>query len=188
MQITVTNLSSTNPVFVSSMYTTIAASASITTKRTIAQVAADQQLISLITSSAVSIAFTEETGDDVGGLGDLDPGVASTRTIRKTFTAGAGGSADDVVIYTASAPFPCVIVDVVAIVSTAVSGSTLTLRDTAAGAGTALSDALASATTGVKRNTTATTAPAVARNGSLIIRRSDSGIAGQVIVTVLRTS
>jgi hypothetical protein len=190
MLVTLTNLSSTTPVYVSSLYTTIAASSSIQTKRTYAQVSEDVQIMTLVNAGSVSLAYTEEAGDDAAGLGGLDAGVAFSQTIRKTFAAGAGGSADDVVIFNATtpAPFAFVITDVTAIISTAVSASTVQLRDTAAGAGTTLSDALATASTGVKRNAAATTAPAVARGGTLIIRRSDSGIAGQVLVGIVRTS
>ena len=91
-------------------------------------------------------------------------------------------------IFTANAPFAFDIIDVVAKVSTLINPSTIQLRDTAAGAGAALSDALVSTTTGVKRNATATTSSAVARNGTLILRRSDSGVAGSIDIVILRTA
>jgi hypothetical protein len=188
MLITVTNLSAVTPVYISSFYTSIPPSGSVQTVRTQAQVDADVSLKTAINAGLVSIAFTEQAGDDIAGGGGLEAGIAQSFMIHKTFAAGAGGSADDVAIFTANAPYAFDIIDVQAIVTTAVSGSTLQLRDTAAGAGSTLSDALTAATTGVKRNTTATTSPAVARNGTLIIRRSDSGIAGQLNVTVLRVS
>lgn len=197
MRVTITNLSSTAPVYLSSFYTTLAPSGAITTPRTMAQIDADASLKALIVASSVSVAFLEDPGDDIAGGGGLDSGIAEAKVITKAFAAGAGGAADDVVIFSGIAlqssatppvPYNFVVLDVTAIVTTAVSGSTLQLRDTLAGAGTTLSDALASATTGVKRNTTATTAPAVVKGGTLVIRRSDSGIAGRVSILVARSA
>lgn len=188
MLLTITNLSSTAPVYISSCYKQLDASGSITVRRAMAQVDADVGLKALVTAGNVSLSFAEEAGDDLTTLGGLEAGAATTLTLFKTFTAGAGGAADDVVIYAANAPFAFDIIDVTAVVTTLVSGSNLQLRSAAAGAGSTLSDALTAATTGTKRNTTAAAIPAVAAGGSLIIRRSDSGIAGTVFATILRKS
>lgn len=186
MQVTITNLSS-SAVYVSQLYRQLAPSEAVTTTRTMAQIDADAALKTLISVGTLGIVYTEDTGDDIA-FGVLESGIATQLAIHKTFAAGAGGSADDVVIFNANAPFAFDIVDTQAIVGTNVSGSTLTLRDTAAGGGAALSDALSSATTGVKRNAALTSSPSVAKGGSLIIRRSDSGIAGQLNITILRKS
>jgi hypothetical protein len=190
MQVVITNLSATDPVYVSSATVSIPASGSITlTKRSFAQVDADTQLKTLINAGSVSIAYTEEAGDDITGLGGLNTGVGTALTFLKVFAAGAGGAADDVAVFTPNlVPFALIITDVTIIVSTLVGGSTCTLRDTAGGAGAALSDALATATTGVKRNAAATTTPAVARNGTVFLRRSDSGVAGTLLISMLRTA
>lgn len=188
MQVTVTNLSSVNPVYISSFYTSIAPSASITVVRTMAQVDADVPLKTAIVNGSVSVAYTEQAGDDIAGGGTLEAGIARCEVIHKAFAAGAGGSADDVVIYASNAPYAFDIIHVVAKIVTVVSASTIQLRDTAAGAGTTLSDALTSATTGVRQNTAATTSPSVLRNGTLILRRSDSGVAGSIDILVLRVS
>ena len=188
MQVTVTNLSAVNPVYISSFYTSIAPSATITVVRTMAQVDADVPLKTAIVNGLVSIAYTEQAGDDIAGGGVLETGIARCEVIHKPFLAGVGGAADDVVIYTANAPYAFDIIDVIAKVSTLINPSTIQLRDTAAGAGAALSDALVSTTTGVKRNATATTSSAVARNGTLILRRSDSGVAGSIDIVILRTA
>jgi hypothetical protein len=188
MLVTVTNLSAVNSIYISSFSTSIPPSGSLQTRRTWAQVDADIGMKTQANAGSISIAFTEEAGDDLGGGGGLETGVATALILHKVFAAGAGGAADDVVIFAANAPYAFDIIDTTAKVVTAVGGSTLQLRDTAAGAGTTLSDALTSAATGTKRNTAQTTNPQVLRNGTLIIRRSDSGIAGSVDVTILRVS
>lgn len=113
-------------------------------------------------------------------------GLGSCQVIRKAFAAGAGGAPDDVTIYNANAPFLFRVVDVKVLISTNVGGATVTLRDAAAGAGNALSDALDAATTGTKRDAALTATGTVAEGGSLILRRSDSGVAGEIVVLIER--
>jgi hypothetical protein len=187
MQVTLTNLSGTDSFYISQLYRQLAPGESVTTRRTMAQIDADQPLKTLISNGSIGIVYTEETGDDIAG-GGLEGGVAEQLTIRKAFTAGVAGTPDDVVIYTANAPYAFDIVDVTALVSTAIAATTLTLRDTAGGGGAALSDALSSAATGVKRQQLATGAVAVAKGGTVVIRRSDRGVAGEVLVSILRKS
>lgn len=197
MKVTITNLSSTTPVYVGSLYTTLAPSASIQVTRTMSQLDADTSLKALVVAGSVGLAYIDDPGDDIVGGGGLDTGIGEAKIITRTFAAGAGGAADDIVIFSAAAaqtsatppaPYNFRILDATAIVTTAVSGSNLTIRDTVAGGGAALSDALASATTGVKRNTTATTAPAVTKGGTVVLRRSDSGIAGVITLLIVRTA
>jgi hypothetical protein len=104
---------------------------------------------------------------------------------RRVFTAGVAGTADDVTIYNADAPFAFRIVDVKVLISTAVGGSTVQLRDTSGGGGSALSSALSSAATGTVRNND-TASRLVSANGSVFLRRSDRGVAGEVIFTCRR--
>ncbi len=190
MQAVITNLSSTVFVYISSAGTSIAPLGSLTlTKRSFSQVDADVQLKTLITAGAVSIAFVEEAGDDITGLGGLAAGVGSVLVFPRTFAAGAGGAADDVAVFSPNVtPFAFMIIDVTLVVSTIVGGSSVTLRDTAGGAGTALSDSLTSASSGFKRNTGSTTLPTIARGVPLFIRRSDSGVAATMLISMLRTA
>lgn len=103
-------------------------------------------------------------------------------TVAVTFAAGAGGAADDVTIM-ASVPYQVRILDVILMVSTAVGGSSATVRNQAGGGGTALSTALSTAATGtVRNNDTATRTTSL----GLFLRRSDSGVAGSVIVVMDR--
>jgi hypothetical protein len=104
--------------------------------------------------------------------------------IRKAFTAGGGGSADDVTIYSANAPFTFRIVESYAYVSTGVAVATLTLRNATGGGGSALSDAFAATTTGVKYNSALTATSTISASGTLVLRRSDNGVAGEVIVAI----
>lgn len=95
--------------------------------------------------------------------------------------AGAGGSADDVTVLNANAPFDFKVLSTVFIVTTNVSGKNVQLFPQAAGAGTALSTSLSANATG--RVSDAGTAPQkVSKGGSLFLRRSDSGVAGNLLL------
>jgi hypothetical protein len=113
-------------------------------------------------------------------------GLSALQTLRVPFTAGGGGSADDVSIYSGGtlAPFKFRVLHTLLIVSTAVGGKTVTLRDAASGGGNALSDALSAAATGVVQDAAHTATRTIAAAGSLYIHRSDSGIAGELIVLI----
>ena len=98
-------------------------------------------------------------------------------------TAGAGGAADDVTIYNANLPFRMRIVDAYFLTTAGEAGGrTVTLRSAAVGAGTAYTSAITCTATG-KAFDNITTAPAVAaQNSSLFLRRSDSAIAGVLVI------
>lgn len=116
-------------------------------------------------------------------------GLSQLAVIRQAFAAGGGGVPDDVVIYNANAPFGFRVLDAQVLVATTVLASTVQLRDATGGGGSALSDAFDSATAGRKRDTGvagANATPTVAANGTLVLRRSDSGVAGELIVTLRR--
>lgn len=116
----------------------------------------------------------------------LAEGLGVPAVIRRPFAAGGGGAPDDVVIYAAATPFPFQILDTVLVVATAVGASTCTLRDTAGGGGAALSDTLSSAATGYVRNAALTATPTLAAGSTLTVRRSDNGVAGEIIITLQR--
>ncbi len=99
---------------------------------------------------------------------------------------GAAGTADDVTIYNANAPFAFRILDVTWLVSTAVALSTVQLRDTSGGGGAALSSALTSAVAGTARNNDTATRT-VAAGSSVFLRRSDRAVVGEIVITGVRT-
>jgi hypothetical protein len=102
--------------------------------------------------------------------------------VAVTFPAGGGGAADDVTIM-ATVPYQVRVLDVILMTSTAVVGSSAVVRNQAGGAGTALSSTLATAATGtVRNNDTATRTTSL----GLFLRRSDSGVAGTVVVVMNR--
>lgn len=114
-------------------------------------------------------------------------GLAPQMTIRKLFAAAGPGVADDVVIYSANAPFGFRVVDVKVLISTPIAAATVTARNGLAGGGSALSDDLAAATVGTRRDLLLTATETVPINGTLVLRRSDNGVAGEVIVTIAKT-
>jgi hypothetical protein len=104
---------------------------------------------------------------------------------RVPFTAGVAGTADDVTV-TLSAPFAFTVADAWVKVTTAIGGSTLTLRSASGGLGSALSSAMSSASAATVRNND-TEDRTVAANGSVYLRRSDRGVAGVLYVQVVKT-
>ena len=107
--------------------------------------------------------------------------------IRHAFAAAGGGSPDDVAIFNANAPFGFRIVDTRFYISTGVALATVQLRDATAGAGNVLSDSIVAAATGALLNTLKTATDTIATNGTLVLRRSDSGVAGEVVVFLMKT-
>lgn len=105
--------------------------------------------------------------------------------LRTVMTAGTAGTADDVTIYDANAPFAFTIVDCWLQVSTAIAGHTAQLRTATGGGGSALSTALSMSATGTARNND-TASRSVAADGSVFVRRTDRGTAGTIIIHALR--
>lgn len=190
MLVTITNLSATDQIYISSAMKTIEASGTLEISRTPSEMEQDLGLKAQVVAGSVSLAFTAEASDDVStsspaanvpatdaaGLGDVF-------AIRKAFTAGVTGAADDVTVYAANAPFAMRILDVTMYVSTANAGDTITLRSATAGGGSVQSSALSLASTGVVRNAHTATVT-VAKGGSIYLRRSDRDCAGEVVILV----
>lgn len=108
-----------------------------------------------------------------------------------SFAAGGGGAADDVTVVSNIAPnfglpFNVRVVDAWLLVSTAVVGSSCQLRTALAGGGSVLSSALSSAATGTSRNNDTVTRTNTS-GSPIILRRSDSGVAGEILVELIRT-
>lgn len=129
--------------------------------------------------AAATLTPLQQTVADANGL-------AAEDVIRVSMVAAGPGVADDVVVYTANAPFAFRVIDTYMNVVTAIGGKTVTVRDAAAGGGNAMSDAMSAASTGVVRNTTLTTTRTIALNGSLVVRRSDNGVAGEVFIKIMK--
>lgn len=120
---------------------------------------------------------------DAGGIGSLF-------CLRKVLTSGGDtGTADDVSIYTANAPWKFRVVDAFLITSTAAAGSsTAALRTATGGAGTLLTGAMATDANGLSRptGTTPTATATIAAAGSLALRRGDRAHAGELFVFGVR--
>lgn len=186
MLVNVTNASSTLPVYVSSFALSLDPSETVSAKRTMAQIDSDLNLRALIAAGLVTVTFTAETGDEIAGEPLGSDVVGEMLVLHKAYTALVTGAADDVTVM-AVTPFEMRILDVQQVTTTAVGASTVTLRTAAAGAGTDLSGALASAATGRAASVKAST-DVVAKGGALFLRRSDRAVAGEIIITVLRTA
>lgn len=113
---------------------------------------------------------------------------ASPIVLRKSFSAAEKGTADDVVVFpTNGIPYKIRILDVVALISKGVEGSTIEVRSMPAGDGVlcATLDSGASArvaNTAPLSSTVLTPGP----NAGLFLRRSNRGVAGEVIITARR--
>lgn len=112
---------------------------------------------------------------------------AATFVAYRSFTAGGGGAADDVTIVdVGNLGFNIRVLDAWLHTLTPVIGSTCHVRTQLAGAGVGLTSLMSSAAAGITRNNDSTTRNAVAADG-LVLRRSDSGVAGDISVLCVRT-
>lgn len=199
--ILVTNLTAEN-VYVSDLYTTLAANGTLTVSRPASKLGEMVALQKLIEAAKVTIAVTLDTYETASGMltapgsveaADLsavaaDTAAAASQVIRVPLVAGAGGSADDVTVFAAGAlPYKMRIMDARLNVTTQVVGSTCAIRDQAAGAGT-LVTSLSSNATGRVESTGASVVLTPGASVGLFVRRSDSAVAGELLLTVRRES
>ena len=115
-------------------------------------------------------------------------GVGVPFVMRIAMTAGTPGTADDVA--GPAAPFACRILDRWVDVSTPVLGSSLRVRDTAGGSGTALSGAITTNAIGegLRANAGSISGASTLASGQIPqVRRSDRGVAGTVYLLCERT-
>lgn len=112
---------------------------------------------------------------------------ANTFELRNTFAAGGGGAADDVILLNANAPFAFRILDCWLETSAAVVGASVTLRNATGGGGAAVSSALSAAAGNTTSRNSVGVTSTIAINGSLVARRSDSAVAGTIVVLCART-
>lgn len=131
------------------------------------------------------------TSDDIQAIAAAAP-VGVAQTIKKSFAAGGGGAPDDVIVYAANAlPYKFRIVDAYAFISAGnAGGRTLTIRDEAAGAGTSAGTVdctnLGRVQYAPTSNASAVFTPGATKG--LFVRRSDSAIAGEIFITIVRES
>jgi hypothetical protein len=192
MLITVTNVSA-DQVYVSAARKTLDAAESFVFSRSQAQYDAEVALKQMVADGTVTATFAAEdsdivnTGETVVAPGPDSMGVSDLLVLRKAFTAGTTGSADDVAVALA-VPFGFRIVDVKLVVLTVKAAATVTLRTATAGGGSALSEALSVATAGYVRLGTASTATTtVAAGGNVYLRRSDRACAGELLIELIKT-
>lgn len=158
--------------------------------------AADFRKLLDASPARVSVSITPGTNDilgsDVGAVIDSKGMSSASPELTAVILASTSG-ARDVVIYTSAFPFAAKLLDAQLMVSTAVSG-TLTVRDAAAGAGNALSQALSTTSAGrVRDNGTGQTAgsgvmPTIAKGSSLVLRMTAGDAAGTLNLRFARLS
>ena len=145
-----------------------------------------------------SLASREELERDAGFSSLLDAGtvemtfadsenVFPMEMLRINLPAGTSATQDDTNVFPQStAPYDFRLVDTMLLVDTAgAGGSTVELRDTAAGAGSAYTSALSTAATGRVLDAS-TTAAVVSRGDTILIDRSDGDAVGEIILTIQR--
>jgi hypothetical protein len=197
--LTITNLTS-GQYNVSELYKTLAAGEAVSVERAASDIPGMKQIIEDVANGvlSMSVVYSAEelaTGlmqppwsveaKDMAPVAAADP-AAGLITIRKPFTAGVAGTADDVTIYAAGAlPYKLRVLSAMAYIVTAIALSTIEVRSRAGGLGT-LAGTLSSAATGNVDGTVpsnATVALATGATEGLFLRRSDRGVAGEVILT-----
>jgi len=149
------------------------------------------QFVALVDAGLFSV--TTVAGNDVAPLvaGAAAPslaGVAVPQVLRFVLaTGGSAGTADDVTLYTAAAPFAMRIVDAWMLVVQDGSGDTVQIRTEAADAGTALTAVITCTVAGLNRmaGATPTVTTTIAKNASLFARRADRSVTGELFLLVL---
>jgi hypothetical protein len=195
LQITNTDV---EKLYLGDFYTSIEPGKSITVSRSASDLPRLPSLQKAVAEGKASLSVTYTADEAASGLhappsvieaGDLAPVAGSTPaaaliTIYKAIPAGGGGAPDDVEIYPVGGlPFKVRILDLVVYVSTAVGASDAEIRDEPAGAGSLLASA---ATAAIGRNANAEAGTGIAAPGAakgLFVRRSDNGVACEVVIT-----
>lgn len=132
----------------------------------------------------ISVTYTPGSTDlpPMPGVPDSS-GRASSVVQHIHLTAAVGGTADDVVIYTANSPAMKILDSYIIVSAAGAGGSTVTLRTALAGGGSAVSSAFSTAATGVVRSTLASS-PSLAAGSTLVARRSDNTAAGDIMLVL----
>jgi len=194
--LTITNVSTT-PQAIGDIYRTLAVGEAVSVTRTPTQIPNMVSLQKLIAAGSVTISMALSADEIASGLAtpsgavesrDVAPVAAtdaagSLTVIRKAFTAGTPGTADDVTIFAVDTlPAKMRVVDAHAFISTAIGATTVALYTAAAAGGTLLGTMSSAATGRVAMTGTATAVATPGASAGLFLRRSDRGVAGEVIV------
>lgn len=143
-----------------------------------------------ITVASSGTSWTIDSGTITAAkVAVISSGAGALVYIYASFAAGGGGSADDVTVYSSNAPFAFRILKTHVYIATAVGAASIQARTATAGGGSALSSLFdaATATEAPAITTSITATVTVAANGSLFLRRSDSGIAGEFVFLCAKT-
>lgn len=191
--ITVTN-SSGSDVYCADLYCTISAGGSVSTTRSVSDLSKMAGLQSLIAAGSVSVAVAYSDDEKASGLVDQGDtattatGLGDMQVVRVPMTAGTPGTADDVTVYALDAlPYAKFrVIDAWAVISTAITATTLTVRTAAAGGGSsvAVMDSAVAGRNGLKSTVTATSTVTASSTTGLFVRRSDRGVAGEVFIVI----
>lgn len=203
-QIVITN-TTTNEVPITELYAKVPAGVgqTLTIDRPQSDFGRLKSLMDAILAGSVTIGITYTAAELASGLlippSSVNPSniaavaaadkVAPAMTIRVAIPAGAGGAPDDVSIYALNAlPFKFRVLDAHMKVSTAVALASVELRDKTGGLGTLLAtmDAAVTGRNEMTDDVTAVAAPSAITG--LFLRRSDSGVAGELIASIRKES
>ncbi len=192
MQLVITN-TGTSPIYLSDFYTNLVPGASITTSRFEADLSRMKSVQDALAAGTITMVTTptanEMASGMLAGLGVSEPVSSTTKIgdefdIRWAFTAGAAGAPDDVTVYALNTvPFKFRVLDMYGVISTALAG-TIQAQPVTGGAGTILGE-ISSTATGHQTSTATVTTTQVVTPGSsvgLFLRRSDRGVAGEVVL------
>ncbi len=143
-------------------------------------VTADKILASAVTTAKIAANAVTPAKIEAVAAAAVESGLI---VLHKSFAAGAPGSAGDITLFAAaSVPRKLRILDVQVKVITGIADKTATLRTAAAGAGSALSSAMSTATTGTTVRDAGTASATITTTDGLFLRLTDIGNAGEVTV------
>lgn len=118
-----------------------------------------------------------QPGQVPSGGADFGPIIA----IRKVYSAGSAGVADDITVFATLAQKVRVLSATLFASTAGSAADTVTLRDAASAGGNALFPALTCSVTGVQRNA-GTSTRTIAAGGSIYARRTEANTAGEIHV------
>lgn len=162
----------------------------------------DRTNINFISGSGVTVTATDDAGNDeieltfsatAASVTPTTVAVFGTPTntgvpfiIYVSFAASTPGTADDVTVFSGTAPFNFRILESWLVTSTAIVSSTVQAKTATGGLGSDLSTAMSSTVAG-KTSDNSTATSTVASGGSMFLRRSDRGVAGEFFAMCVRT-
>jgi len=197
-QLQIANIS-TEEVYLRDIYTSIPVGQTKTVERSATDLPKMHALQEALADGKVTLSVQYSADEVASGLHappstieavDIAPVQASAPaaglvTIYKALAAGGGGSPDDVEIYPAgSLPFKFRVMDFILYVGTAVVASSVEIRDEAGGGGDLLASAASGATGRIPNAEDNTAVATPSGTKGLFARRSDDGVAAEVVLLV----